>query len=55
MARKNPTSTYKIYIKNMLKDTFINRRQWILEKSPTIEKVFSCYPRLQDYNGEMVR
>lgn len=39
----------------LLEETRHYRRQWIEQSSPTISEIFSEYPRLLDYDGEMVR
>ncbi|XP_033218073.1 LARGE xylosyl- and glucuronyltransferase 2-like [Belonocnema kinseyi] len=38
----------------LLKQTFKNRREWFLKKSPAITEIHDKYPRLFDYNGEMI-
>ncbi|XP_067204588.1 uncharacterized protein [Linepithema humile] len=37
-----------------MKDTFPNRRHWISTANPSITEIFKKYPRLMDYNGEMI-
>ena len=54
MKHRFPTNSNKPLITMYLKETFLNRRQWILEQNPTIFEIFEKYARLLDYNGEMV-
>ena len=37
-----------------LKDTFSNRRSWIKNTAPPVETIIKEYPRLVDYDGQMV-
>ncbi|XP_067205961.1 uncharacterized protein [Linepithema humile] len=37
-----------------MKNTFPNRRHWISTANPSITEIFKKYPRLMDYNGEMI-
>lgn len=52
MPHKMPTETEKANVKNYLRETFANRREWIENSSPEIAEK---YPRLFDYSGEMVK
>lgn len=54
MKHKLPSDHNKESIKNCLEETFLNRRQWIVDSGPTISEIFERYPRLLDYHGEMV-
>ncbi|XP_031784834.1 uncharacterized protein LOC103316353 [Nasonia vitripennis] len=54
MEHKYPSPEHKESITATLKETFFNRRNWILGESPTIAEVLQKYPRLQDYNGDMI-
>jgi len=49
-----PSDCNKEAIKNCLKETFLNRRQWIVNCGPVISNIFETYPRLLDYYGEMI-
>ncbi|KAH0534758.1 hypothetical protein KQX54_008080 [Cotesia glomerata] len=46
-------TAFKKIIK-LLEDTREFRRQWIEQSGPTISEVFTNYPRLLDFNGEMI-
>lgn len=54
MRFKNPIESNKCEIIQVLMQTLQNRRTWILTENPTISQIFNTYPRLLDYNGEMV-
>ncbi|XP_036138784.1 uncharacterized protein LOC118644388 isoform X3 [Monomorium pharaonis] len=54
MKHKLPSDSNKELIKKCLKETFSNRRQWIISSGPVISNIFEKYPRLLDYNGEMI-
>lgn len=55
MKCTNPSDSNKQDIATQLQETLQNRRDWIIKKSPTISQILYEYPRLLDYNGEMVR
>ncbi|XP_033218128.1 uncharacterized protein LOC117173597 [Belonocnema kinseyi] len=42
-------------ISTALKETFSNRQKWIENSNPTISDIHNQYPRLFDYNGEMIK
>lgn len=44
----------KQLISGLLEETFMNRRMWINEKGPTIAEIVEEYPRLLDFDGDMV-
>lgn len=54
MNNKYPNVTNKALIEKIMEDTFLNRRSWIQTESPSINDIISKYPRLIDYNGDMV-
>ncbi|XP_063220884.1 uncharacterized protein LOC134530173 [Bacillus rossius redtenbacheri] len=54
MKHTVPKDIHKREIVNCLKSTFPNRRQWILSKHPSVTEIFNEYPRLADYEGEMI-
>ena len=54
MKYKHPIESNKQVIKTCLEETFLNRRNWIMENEPAISEIFDMYPRLIDFNGEMV-
>lgn len=41
-------------ISALLEETFTHRRHWITSDNPSIDEIHKKYPRLFDYNGEMV-
>ncbi|XP_039310145.1 uncharacterized protein LOC105202987 [Solenopsis invicta] len=51
---KHPSQENKQGIFSYMKDTFPNRRHWIKTANPNITEIFQKYPRLIDYNGEMI-
>ena len=54
MKFTNPSPSNRTAIENCLKETLPNRREWISNQGPTISEIFNEYPRLLDYNGDMV-
>ncbi|XP_057323486.1 uncharacterized protein LOC130670103 isoform X5 [Microplitis mediator] len=54
MKLKMPTEINKKQIISYLKDTRNFRRDWIRSTNPSITEIFEMYPRLIDYNGEMI-
>ena len=54
MKHKYPSDSNKDSIKDHLSQTFLNRRNWILEKNPTVAEIFDTYNRLIDYDGDLV-
>ncbi|CAH2085699.1 unnamed protein product [Euphydryas editha] len=54
MKNCNPTDQNKEKIITLLEETRSFRRQWIEQSSPTISEIFTQYPRLLDYDGEMI-
>ena len=55
MKYKSPNDSNRKDIEKYLLDTQPNRKEWILQESPTISQIFKEYQRLLDYNGDMVR
>lgn len=53
MKLKTPSPENRPSIVAALKDTFTNRRTIILEKA-VAGQILQQYPRLKDFNGEMV-
>lgn len=51
---KLPSAKNKQSIEKSMDATRMYRRNWILAKNPSISQVFNEYPRLLDFNGEMV-
>ncbi|XP_033208048.1 uncharacterized protein LOC117167319 [Belonocnema kinseyi] len=54
MKCTNPSDSNKQNIATHLQETLQNRRDWIIKKSPNISQILHEYPRLLDYNGEMI-
>lgn len=54
MKFKTPSDRNRKDIENYLRETRPNRREWIMKSFPTVSQIFTEYPRLQDYNGDMV-
>lgn len=54
MKLTNATDFHKQTIINALEETRANRQNEIISNKPTITEILEKYPRLADYNGEMV-
>ncbi|XP_066581724.1 LOW QUALITY PROTEIN: uncharacterized protein [Prorops nasuta] len=54
LKHKYPSSSNKEPIMNRMKETFLNRRSWILKESPTVSEIFNKYERLANYDGDLV-
>ena len=54
MLLKTPSLANKTAIMVSLGATIGNRREKIIRESASISKILEIYPRLQDYQGEMV-
>lgn len=50
-----PVSHKKGEIMQTLAETYPNRRSWIKKQKPSANEIFQKYPRLLDFNGEMVK
>ena len=54
MQVRTPRRENKTAIMESLAITIGNRRKYIREESPTIAEIVQKYPRLRDYEGDMV-
>lgn len=55
MKLKMPNDLNKHQIISWMNDTRSYRRKWINDNNPTISEILDMYPKLEDYDGEMVR
>lgn len=51
---KLPSAKNRLSIEELMAATRLYRRNWILSESPSISQIFDQYPRLIDFDGEMV-
>lgn len=55
LKHKFPSAANKPIIEKMMKETFFNRRKWIEDESPVISVIMGEYPKLFDFEGDMVK
>lgn len=55
MNHSNPSSENKSQHIAYMRDTYMDRRGWILTESPSAHDIFEKYRRLKNYNGDIVR